>query len=631
VRIVVVLTSFGGIRQNESTLPFDVLSSFFERETQVSRSAKRRVCLLLFAGLLWAGKGTAQSFQALEFSTVNIDAGLVNLNHNGLVIEDPADSSFVTPAGVTLTGMAGLVQAIEFGYGTGNPPWSGTAGITAVVGTNDPYDLEIGWADNNNLGLTTWGGVSGISTTDHTMLIGEGLVGDPNLSGFTLIPPLSPVTSVWPAAASGNWSKSSNWVPAIVPNADGAVAVISQATSASVTIVLDMPATVGTLQLGAGSQGGGYSLVANAGSNTLTFSNSSNISPALISIADGTHVINSPVVLAWNLAVASTSSTPWTLSFGTASSITDNGNQCTLTLAGASGTLILSGSNSYTGGTTVSAGLLCINNPSAIGAGTLTIAGGNIDNSSTIPITLSTNNPQQWNSDFTFVGSQDLNLGTGAVTLSGNRQVTVNRGNLTVGGVISGSFSLTKAGSGTLVLGGNNVYTGRTTINQGELAVNGSLVSQVTVNSGGILSGTGSLEDVTVSAGGHLAPGNLNSGTLIIAGSVDFEGGNLDIVGTGSSVTAMSITGNLILNDNPAFNFSGSLAPGTYTIASYGGNLSGDFTTPNIPASDTINYGTGSDSSITLSVVPEPASLVLLAAGAIGLLGWVWRRRKIST
>ena len=141
------------------------------------------------------------------------------------------------------------------------------------------------------------------------------------------------------------------------------------------------------------------------------------------------------------------------------------------------------------------------------------------------------------------------------------------------------------------------------------------------------MGGTGNLTGVTVNSGGHLTPGNLNTGALVIVGDVDFQGGNLDIAGAGGSITSMSIIGNLNLNGDPTLDFTGYLAPGTYTIASYGGTLSGQFATLNIPAGDTINYGTGSDSSIALSVVPEPSTLALLVAGAIGLLAYVWRRR----
>ncbi|MCX7412752.1 MAG: autotransporter-associated beta strand repeat-containing protein [Planctomycetia bacterium] len=153
------------------------------------------------------------------------------------------------------------------------------------------------------------------------------------------------------------------------------------------------------------------------------------------------------------------------------------------------GTLTLSASNSYSGGTTLSAGRLNINNTNAIGTGTFTISGGSIDNTTAGAVTLSTNNAQAWNADFTFAGTRNLNLGTGTVTLSANRQVTTSSGTLTVGGPITGAFGLTKAGAGTLVVGGASTYTGDTFVSAGTLAlgadnaISGS--SAITVGSGG--------------------------------------------------------------------------------------------------------------------------------------------------
>ena len=126
-----------------------------------------------------------------------------------------------------------------------------------------------------------------------------------------------------------------------------------------------------------------------------------------------------------------------------------------------SGTLNLSGQNTYSGSTTLAAGQINVNSTTALGTSTLTISGtSTIGNSSGGAITLTNNNLQNWNANFTFAGPQDLNLGTGAVTLGGNRQVTVSAGQLTAGGVISGNYSLTKAGSGTLTLTGENTYSG---------------------------------------------------------------------------------------------------------------------------------------------------------------------------
>jgi len=144
----------------------------------------------------------------------------------------------------------------------------------------------------------------------------------------------------------------------------------------------------------------------------------------------------------------------------------------TLTKDGA-GTWTLSGANTFEGGTTLNAGKLNINHATAIGTGIFTILGGTIDNTSGSANTLTTNNVQNWNGDFTFTGTSDLNLGTGAVILfGGNRQVTVVNavGTLTVGGAITpDNISLTKAGAGTLSLGPGAVSLHSLTIGAGTL------------------------------------------------------------------------------------------------------------------------------------------------------------------
>lgn len=159
------------------------------------------------------------------------------------------------------------------------------------------------------------------------------------------------------------------------------------------------------------------------------------------------------------------------------------------------GALTLSGTNTHTGGTTLTAGTLCLNNAAALGAsaGTFTVTGGTLDNTSAAALSLTNNNPQAWIGNFAFAGTKDLNLGAGAVTLGASPTVTVNAGTLTVGGAIGGgAYGLTKAGIGTLNLTNANTYSGGTTVNAGTLLVSGagSLASSasLTVNSGGTFS-----------------------------------------------------------------------------------------------------------------------------------------------
>jgi autotransporter-associated beta strand protein len=139
------------------------------------------------------------------------------------------------------------------------------------------------------------------------------------------------------------------------------------------------------------------------------------------------------------------------------------------------GSLWLSGDNSgATGGVTVAAGTtLNLGHANALGAGTLTFNGGTLDNPSAYgDLTLGGNVAQTWNAGFTFLGTHDLVMGSGAVTLAANIPVTVTAGNLTVNGVIDdglNTFNLEKTGAGTLTLGGSNTYGGATTLSQGTL------------------------------------------------------------------------------------------------------------------------------------------------------------------
>ena len=179
-----------------------------------------------------------------------------------------------------------------------------------------------------------------------------------------------------------------------------------------------------------------------------------------------------------------------------------------VTLSG-TGSVALAGANTYSGGTNLNApGTLNLNNPSAIGTGKLLIAASaTIDNTSGAPLTLSTNNPQSWNSNFTYGGTNDLNLGTGPVTLGAANTITLNgSANLTVGGVISGAFGITTAGAGNLILTGNNTYTG-TTILTG--------TAKLIVNSGvtGTLS-TSANSDIQIS------PNATDNATLVVNGGI---------------------------------------------------------------------------------------------------------------
>lgn len=124
-----------------------------------------------------------------------------------------------------------------------------------------------------------------------------------------------------------------------------------------------------------------------------------------------------------------------------------------------------------------------------------------------------------------------LSGSSGALAL-GTAALSVNQSAASsYGGAISGTGSLAKAGTGTLVLTGTNTYSGQTTVSAGTLAVNGSIAQSVltSVASGARLGGSGTLGATSVAAGGILAPGN-SIGTLHIAADLTLAtGAFLDI------------------------------------------------------------------------------------------------------
>ena len=261
-------------------------------------------------------------------------------------------------------------------------------------------------------------------------------------------------------------------------------------------------------------------------------------------------------------------------------------SSCSLVKTGG-GTQTLSGVNTYSGGTTLSGGRLNLNNASAIGTGALTISGsGALDNTSSADLTLA-NNAQNWNANFTYVGSvHNLNLGSGAVTLGTNCIVAVSSNTLTVGGAISGGYGLTKTGAGTLVLGGANNYSGATTVGGGTLNLLGTLTASptITVSNTGTLNGSGTYNGaVAAGSGGTVAALNnalftLGSLTLGASGS---DATTLNVMGNGTAVVgrfAVNGSGGFVVNGTAAVNILGALpltVPSTNIVLSYTGARGG--------------------------------------------------------
>lgn len=89
--------------------------------------------------------------------------------------------------------------------------------------------------------------------------------------------------------------------------------------------------------------------------------------------------------------------------------------------------------------------------------------------------------------------------------------------------------SVRKTGAGTLIFNADNTYTGPTTVENGTLVVNGSIVSATTVKDGAFLKGTGKLGAATVESGGVHAPGNSIGTETVVGPYVLAPGGILEV------------------------------------------------------------------------------------------------------
>jgi autotransporter-associated beta strand protein len=229
------------------------------------------------------------------------------------------------------------------------------------------------------------------------------------------------------------------------------------------------------------------------------------------------------------------------------------------------GTLNLNQNNTFDGGITLHAGTLDLNHAGATGTGTLTLEGGILDNTSGSAITLSNNNAQIWNADFTFTGTDDLNLGTGNVSLGSSRQVTVSDNTLTVGGVISGAHGLTKLGVGTLAINGSNTYTGSTVVSAGTLATGGA--DKITDASAVVVAADG-----TLALGGSETVGSISgAGNFSLADTLTTGGDDSDTTVSGivSGAGGLTKTGSGTLSLSGANTFSGAtnITEGTLAFA----------------------------------------------------------------
>ncbi|MBE5650779.1 fibronectin-binding autotransporter adhesin ShdA, partial [Salmonella enterica subsp. enterica serovar Dublin] len=270
------------------------------------------------------------------------------------------------------------------------------------------------------------------------------------------------------------------------------------------------------------------------GDGTLILSNTGNdygdteIDGGILAAKDAASLGTGDVTIAENATLA--------LSQGTLDNNVTGGGQI---VKSGSDELIVTGDNTYSGGTTITGGTLTADHADSLGSGDIDNSGvlkvgeGDLENTlsgsgslvktGTGELTLSGGNDYSGGTTIiggTLTADHADSLGTGAVANSGVLQV----GEGELENTLSGSGSLVKTGTGELTLSGDNTYSGGTTIADGTLTADhaDSLGTGAIANSGVLQVGEGELEN-TLSGSGSLV--KTGTGELTLSGDNTYSGG----------------------------------------------------------------------------------------------------------
>ncbi len=310
------------------------------------------------------------------------------------------------------------------------------------------------------------------------------------------------------------------------------------------------------------------------------------------------------------------------------------------------GTLVLSNTaNTYAGGTTIVEGTLAIAGPGSLGSGNVILGRAGFVGASL---------------RFDFSGTMSANIAQAA-----SASLNTNGNNVTLSGVISGAVTgtLTKSGAGTLTLSAANTYTANTAVTGGTLLVtnttgSGTGYGTVAVN-GAILGGTGTVGgSVAVNATGKLVAGTPGgTGTLTLRGRANtLVSGSVfqtHVAGTtaGSGYAQLVITsggaialGSSILDATLGYTPTGSDKVFLIDNRNATGGLTGTFATLAQGATYTFANGTtavisytgdfgtgaltGGNDVVLHSFVPVPEPATVLGIAALALGGLMWRSRR---
>jgi autotransporter-associated beta strand protein len=414
---------------------------------------------------------------------------------------------------------------------------------------------------------------------------------------------LSAVDYFWDGGgANGNWATAANWNPDTLPTFNNAADI--KFTSAPITqhaTFIGADRIVRSLEFNSDSTTAIAVQLSNAlnpgssgAARTLTFDADGGTSSIVVGADSGANVsvgVNTgaagfvgSITLANNLLVTNNSSTR-TLTIGRG--ITETGGPHALTKDGV-GTLIFQSSaiRDFTGGLLIKNGEVAMTNASGVINSANIVTFGDSVGGTSGSWNLRTGNASDQNVAALASAGGTSNLirssnGASTLTLSGAT------GTHSFNGTIQNAVSIVKSGDNTQIFSGTHTYSGTTDINAGTLRVNSTHTGGglYTVGANGTLQGTGSTASA-VNVSGVLSPGasiaTFASGTLDMLDASTFEYEVDSSVATASGADLMIVSGDLNLTGtvNLTLTDLASLATAfapdtTFSLINYSGTWNG--------------------------------------------------------
>lgn len=588
----------------------------------------------LAASTATAGSVSINALKTTAAATTTVTAGDTLTVATGMVLSASGTHTIAGPGTLAF----GATPGVFFGTNTVNAPVTGSQGLLAASGTLTlAGDLSGLTGTVSNIGAGTLNLNTGTLPAASTIEVRRGTLS----IGVNNLPGTGPIVAGVPANDTNLLPVN----PSLSISAAGANAVISR------PLVIDNGATnAAGLSLNRFGFVVGLSPLSNStGSQTLAGNITLNTS---LNLQGGGGSGTGATILSGNVSGPGT----FILANGRANFTGDISNAGGLLIAFGGFTAIANFQGTITGGV-----------PIVMNAGSTNTTGFSYStqaNLGTSPVTIQNSSGVTAPSIFA--------LATGSI----NNPITLNgdvTGNAATGvtatwaGPVTGTGGVFKNGAGTLVLP-NTSYTGNTTVTAGTLKYTGtaSLAGSPTITVGTTAT-AGPILDVSGLTGGPsfspqlggsfgLASGQTLKGfglvsgrTAALAGSTVAPGGSIGtlsfdssllLAGTYQAETAATGTqladqilltgGNLTIDPLATLTLSATntydnVTPLTIASVTGGGTLSGTFgTVTGLPSNYAVQY---LPTSVVLAPVPEPGTLLLTAAGGLGL-AWRWRRRK---